>query len=225
MQKHPGTIYFFSFLLAFCSLFYEYALAQVLSVCLGGTTRQYLIVISIFTFSLGLGSIAQYYLAKRFGLRKVFLTVEVLLVLFGASSPFFIALILGPQSFIELDPLKILLSYGMVFLIGLFSGFEIPSLFALAPSSQGKVLGFDYLGMLGASVIFPFFLLPILGTGAGTLFVANLNICFLIWYGFQNKRSSFKAGLYLVNILLGAGIIFYKMALNHFLSSIYLGAI
>lgn len=225
MQKQTRIIYFFSFLLAFCSLFYEYALAQVLSVCLGGTTKQYLIVISLFTFALGLGSLAQYFIVKKYGLRQIFLSIELLLILFGASSPFLIAFLLNPENSMIPYTLKIFISYGTVFLIGLFSGFEIPCLFALAPSSQGKVLGYDYLGMLGASVVFPFFLLPVLGTGAGTLFVANLNVSFLIWYGFHEKKTFQKFAFYSLNLLFAIGILFFEAPINNYLSLIYLGSV
>lgn len=225
MFLNRKLIYFFSSLLAFCSLFYEYALVQILSVYLGGTTKQYLIVVSLFTFALGLGSQLQYYFANRFGFKRVFLGIEILLVLLGAVSPFLIAIILDPM--VKWMPLgvKLLISYSTVFFIGLLSGFEIPSMFRLAENSQGKVLGFDYIGMLAASVLFPFWFLSSLGVGASSIFVANLNFTFVICYGTYKKNSWIRLGLAALNLMIFILVIYGKDNINHLLSQIYLGSL
>jgi spermidine synthase len=71
------------------------------------------------------------------------------------------------------------ISYFLVFSIGFASGFELICLFTLLPQNHGKILTFDYLGMLAAALLFPYYLLPELGVGASTVLVATLNLAAL----------------------------------------------
>lgn len=213
-------VYFFSFLLAFCSLYYEYVSAQVMSVYIGGTKGQYLIIISLFTCALGIGALLFNRLNKKFSVKRIFITIEILLTLLGGASPYLISYLLGGNSPATL--LDIILSYGLIFLIGLLSGFEIPCLFELAPNRQGKILAFDYLGMLAVSWVFPFLLLPHLGSGAGVLFVASLNLLALIWL--LPKRNIWMKPIFGV-LCFSLIILIVKNAdsLNHVLTALYLG--
>ncbi len=223
ISSRPVVIYFFTFLLAFCSLFYELVYAQVLAVCLGGTKNQYLTIICLFTCALGFGSIVQGKLRQRFPLRKTFFTIEVLLTLLGSTGPFIITWILQPGTSPFWSTIAVFSAYFIVVVIGFLSGFEIPSLFAMLENSQGKILAFDYFGMLIASVAFPFYFLPELGTAASTLVVAGSNVMGLIWL-----RSD-KPNLYVNWILYGACaayiafVISKKEELDLFLSHLYLG--
>lgn len=222
-QRNPRTVYLFTLLLAFCSLFYELVYAQVLSVCLGGTKNQYLTIIALFTCALGFGSIVQARLKQKYSLRKTFFLIEVLLTLLGSLGPFFITWILQPGEGQQWLMLKVLTSYLVVFIIGFLSGFEIPCLFAMVKDAQGKILAFDYLGMLVASISFPFFFLPHLGTASSTLVVAGANAFALIWLRSDepNPKSTILLNLIVVAYLLG--IIFWKEDLNIILSRLYLG--
>jgi predicted membrane-bound spermidine synthase len=225
MTRRPSSIYLFSFLLAFSSLFFELVYAQVLSVCLGGTKTQYFTIISLFTCALGFGTIAQGRLRRRFPVRQTFFRIEVLLTVIGSLGPFVITWLLQPRPSALLSILGIGLSYGLVVVIGFLSGFETPSLFALLPDTQGKVLAYDYLGMLVASVSFPLFFLPELGTAASTLTVAGANLLSLVWLRTDHpvKWKSFMLyGSCLVWIAL---IVSKRSELNDFLSSLYLGSL
>lgn len=217
-------VFVFSFLLAFCSLFYELVYAQLLSVCIGGTKTQYLITISLFTTALGLGSLLFNISRRKIELKKLFFWIEILLTLFGSIGPFYIAWLLHPEneSPIWLS-LKICWTYFFIFCIGLLSGFELPCLFSLVKEAHGKIMAWDYLGMLTASILFPFFFLPLLGTAGSTLFVANINIVALIWLYPDKLTNSFKYASYLINVALFCLIVCYRSELNQFLSSIYLG--
>lgn len=214
------TIYLFSILLAFCSLFYELVYAQILSVCLGGTKAQYLIIISLFTCALGLGSILQGQFNSKYETRKLLFRIEILLTILGSIGPFLLAWILRPDES-GTGVINIALAYIIIFIIGLLSGFEIPSLFAMLENSQGKILAYDYLGMLLASVLFPFLFLPYLGTAASTLFVANINVVALIWLSDFSRSGKFAAAV--GNAVMFVLIVLYRSPLNDFLSSIYLG--
>lgn len=215
------AVYLFTFILAFCSLFYELVYAQILSVCLGGTKNQYITIIAIFTFALGLGSIMQARMKKRFESRKLLFWIEFGLTVSGVVCPFLIVWILRPEHPEIFRNLAVYLSYFFVFLVGFLSGFEIPCLFDMVENAQGKVLAFDYLGMLAASVLFPFLFLPYLGTAAGLLVVVGFNILALIWLSIGNEGV--KISLYGLTFLYMAGMIYYRTELNLVLSNLYLG--
>ncbi len=224
MTSNRSVVYLFSFLLAFCSLFYELVYAQILSVCIGGTKTQYLITISLFTSALGIGSLLFHFFKIKIEGRRLFFWIELLLTLLGSIGPFYIAWLLQVESdSSNWITFKIIFSYFFIFLIGLLSGFELPCLFALLKNAHGKILAFDYLGMLSASILFPFYFLPSLGTAAGTLFVANINVLALIWLRPVGLNKAFTFFFALINLGLFAIIVSYRSELNATLSEIYLG--
>lgn len=224
MTASRNTVYLFSFLLAFCSLFYELVYAHILSVCLGGTKTQYLLIISLFTCALGLGSLLQDSFRKKYDLRKLFFMVELLLIVLGSAGPFVIAWLLQVKEEVHsITVVKIFFSYFLVFTIGLLSGFEIPCLFNLCDDSHGKVLAFDYGGMLVASVLFPFLFLPYLGAAASTLIIASLNLHALVWLLPQEVTPRQKFFFHLGVVALIVSLAFLKYELNSFLGLLYLG--
>ena len=225
MKRNNHLIYFYSFLLAFCSLNYELVFAQILSVSIGGTKTQYLITISLFTSALGLGSIIFGQFKERFDLKKIFFNMEMLLIILGISGPFVITWLLqASPSVSEWMTIKYILSYFFVFLIGFLSGFEIPCLFSLDDQNHGKILAFDYVGMLMASLYFPLFALPRLGTAGVFLTTAALNQFALVWIKpFENKHvQKLFHSLIVLEILL---LFLYRSFFNQLLSSIYLKGI
>jgi spermidine synthase len=222
MKTSAREIFLFSFLLAFCSLFYELVFAQLLSVCIGGTKIQYLITISLFTSALGLGSLCFNYFREKIETKKLFFRIEVLLTLMGSVGPFFIAWLLEAKTEAGIiTSLKVTFSYFFIFVIGFLSGFELPCLFRLLDESHGKIMAWDYLGMLMASILFPFLFLPYLGTAASTLFVANINVIALIWLRPEMKKS-IRVLSYVVNLILFCCIVCYRSDLNHILTTFYL---
>jgi spermidine synthase len=216
-------VYFFSFLLAFCSLFYELVYAEVLSVCIGGTKIQYITTIALFTCALGFGSISFSRFSPKERLRKTFFTVELLLMILGAIGPFVITWLLQPGGLPALALPKLLLSYGVIFVIGFLSGFELPSLFAMKENAEGKILAMDYLGMLVASVSFPLFFLPVFGAGASTMLVALSNGAALIWLRSERPEKNFTIFYSLILVAFMALVMFQRTSLNGILSSLYLG--
>lgn len=223
MSSSP-SVYFFSFLLAFCSLFYELVYAEILSVCIGGTKIQYITTISLFTCALGLGSITFKKFSAPETLRRNFFTVELLLMLLGGAGPFFITWILQPGGTPGLGTIKLISCYSVIFFIGFLSGFELPFLFSLKDKSEGKILAMDYLGMLVASVSFPLLFLPSLGAAASTLLISLTNGAALIWLRpGENRSKSVTIILSVILILVMIFMLGQREALNHFLSVLYLG--
>lgn len=222
MKGSVALTYFLSFLLAFCSLSYEFIFAHILSICIGGTKFQYLLTISIFTFALGIGSILFNFLKRRYSPGLILFITEILLTLLGSSGPFFITWLLNIRHFetVDYSILKIL-SYSIIFLVGLLSGLEVPCLFTYSENKHGQILSFDYLGMLVASLFFPLIGLPILGSAGTGLFVSNLNL-FAIMLIYPFSKASWR-WISLVIILSTNGVIFYYLDwLNELLSRIYL---
>lgn len=217
------TVYFFSFLLAFCSLFYELVYAEVLSVCIGGTKIQYITTIALFTCALGFGSLSFGKFTSPENLRRNFFRVELLLMLLGGTGPFLITWLLQPGGIPFLSPVKLGITYSVIFGIGFLSGFELPSLFALQKDAEGKILAWDYIGMLVASVAFPLFFLPNLGTGASTLLVALTNGAALIWL--RDGKKGLVPTIFFYAILFGLMILVasQRESLNEILSALYLG--
>ena len=222
METRNWEVFLASFLLSFCSLLYELVYAQILSVTIGGTKTQYLITISLFTSALGIGSLCCNYFLKKTKPKNLLFLVEIALIIMGSLGPFYLVWLLQAKTEIDLlYGIKILLSYCFISLIGFLSGFEVPCLLRMIEDSRGKVLAWDYFGMLVASIVFPFLFLPQLGTAASTLFVANINAIILIWLKPEFKRS-FHILAYIVNFLLFICIFVYRSNLNNILTSLYL---
>ncbi len=186
MQLTASSIYFLSFLLAFCSLVYEFIFAQILSVTIGNTKNQYLITISIFTFALGCGAIATHFTKDKIHPKKNLFLVEIFLTILGSLGPF-IMLYLSSSG----NQGLLFLSYLIIFIIGFLSGFEIPCLINLGTGLKGKILAFDYIGMLAACLLFPLIILPILGIAGGAIFISLLNGIAFFWLTDFKKSSKF----------------------------------
>mgnify|MGYP000542487314 CR=1 FL=1 len=63
---NPRLLYFLSFIFAFCSLCYEFMLANALSLLFGGTEIRYMIVIGLYMGALGFGSLITDPLVRKF---------------------------------------------------------------------------------------------------------------------------------------------------------------
>ncbi len=161
--------------LAFCSLAYELIFTQVLSVIFGSQLKQYNLTVSLFTCSLGFGTLVFHHLFPKYHWKKIFLWVEISLAIMGSLGPFLIVI----SANIMPHFLAYTFSLGLIFFIGFFSGFELPLMIQLLRNHQGVILASDYLGMVLAAVATPFFLLFCFGVGSSALVVAFTNLFFL----------------------------------------------
>lgn len=138
-----------------------------------------------------------------------FISIEMCLGLIGAFSVpacyFFFAMSdsSGYQFFV----------LSLVSIIGTLTGFEIPLLIRILSNENGldekvsDVLTFDYLGALGATLLFPFLLLPFVGLYRSSLLFGLINIIIsLLTLRIYHKRITLenrkKNLLYLGNICL-----------------------
>jgi spermidine synthase len=164
------------FVIATCGLVYELLAGTIASYLLGDTITQFSTVIGVYLFSMGLGSFASRFIARRLVAR--FIEVEVLVGLFGGFSAAGLFL-----AFADLGAFRVVL-YFWVVLIGVLVGLEIPLLLRILKDQLqfhdlvSKVLSLDYLGALVASLIFPLWLVPKLGlVRASFLFgIANVAV-------------------------------------------------
>src|SRR5438105_5679508 len=140
------------FLIAACGLIYELIAGTLASYLLGDSVFQFSTVIGAYLFAMGIGSFLSRFTGR--GLVARFISIELLVGLVGgfSSSLLFLA-------FAYTQSFRLLL-YVIVILIGTLVGLEIPLLMRILRSRVdfrelvSNVLTFDYLGALGASLLF-----------------------------------------------------------------------
>lgn len=177
----PSARLLLSFVLvvATCGLVYELITATMASYLLGDSVTQFSLVIGVYLSAMGLGSWLSRFVEKRLANRFVHVQL-IIAVVGGFSAP---ALFLG---FSVLDSIRPLL-FAILIIIGTLVGLEIPLLMRLMPGEQqlkdlvARVLAFDYIGALLASIAFPLALLPWLGLVRTSLLFGSLNAGVALW--------------------------------------------
>ncbi|HEX6369369.1 MAG TPA: polyamine aminopropyltransferase [Longimicrobium sp.] len=166
-------------LIAACGLVYELVAGALASYLLGDSVLQFSTVIGTYLFAMGVGSWLSRWVHR--GLAARFVTVELMVAVVGGFSSTLLFL-----AFAFTDAFQLLL-YTLVFIIGALVGLEIPLLMRLL---QGRlefkdvvanVLTFDYLGALGASLLFPLVLVPRLGMVRSALLFGIVNALVALW--------------------------------------------
>jgi spermidine synthase len=165
--------------IATCGLVYELLAGTLASYVLGDSITQFSIIIGIYLSALGAGAWLSRFLEKELARRFVEVELSVA-VLGGASAPLLFL------SFAHLSFFHIVL-YGVVFMIGVLVGLEIPLLMRILKDHLdfkelvARVLAFDYAGALIASLLFPIFLVPKLGLVRTSLMFGFLNAGVGLW--------------------------------------------
>ena len=149
------------FVVATCGLIYELLAGTLASYVLGDSVKQFSLIIGIYLFSMGIGAWVSKLIDRS--LARAFLEVELAVALLGGFS--------APVLFLSygwLAHFPILL-YLVVGLIGILVGLELPLLMRILQDQLNfkdlvaRVLMFDYIGALAASILFPMLLVPYLG--------------------------------------------------------------
>jgi spermidine synthase len=165
--------------IATCGLVYELLAGTLASYVLGDSITQFSIIIGIYLSALGVGAWLSRFLEKELARRFVEVELSVA-VLGGASAPLLFL------SFAHLSFFHVVL-YGVVFMIGVLVGLEIPLLMRILKDHLdfkelvARVLAFDYAGALIASLLFPIFLVPKLGLVRTSLMFGFLNAGVGLW--------------------------------------------
>lgn len=172
-------------LIAACGLIYELIAGTLASYLLGDSILQFSTVIGTYLFAMGVGSWLSRYVGR--GLVARFIAIELMVGLVGgfSSSILFLA-------FAYTQAFRLIL-YLLVTLVGILVGLEIPLLMRILKDRfqfrdlVAHVLTFDYLGALGASLLFPLLLVPKLGLVRGAILFGMINAAVALWSTFLFK--------------------------------------
>lgn len=167
------------FLIAACGLIYELIAGTLASYLLGDSVLQFSTVIGAYLCAMGIGSWLSKFIAR--GLVTRFITIELMVGLVGgfSSSLLFLA-------FAYTTSFRFVL-YALVVIVGILVGLEIPLLMRILKERfafhdlVANVLTFDYLGALGASLLFPLLLVPKLGLVRSAILFGLLNAAVALW--------------------------------------------
>ena len=178
MNKTP-LLFLNVLIIATCGLIYELLAGTLSSYVLGDSVTQFSLIIGIYLFAMGVGSYLSSFIEKK--LPEKFIDVELAVAVIGGFS--------APMLFFAFAKLSYfaLVLYGTVFLIGMLVGLEIPLLMRILKDELdfkdlvSRVLAFDYIGALVASLLFPLFLVPKLGLNRTSLLFGMLNAGVAIW--------------------------------------------
>jgi spermidine synthase len=194
LSTNLGILLFITVLLiAACGLIYELIAGTLASYLLGDSVLQFSTIIGCYLFAMGIGSALSRYIDR--GLAYRFVWIELLLgVIGGCSSALLFLAFAYTQGFQ-------LLMYSLVVVIGILVGLEVPLLMRLVRGRYhfrdvvAHVLTFDYLGALGASLLFPILLVPYLGLVRSAMLFGVINVLVALWstFLFANQISAVRA--------------------------------
>lgn len=197
-------------IIATCGLVYELLAGTLASYVLGDSVTQFSLIIGIYLSAMGVGAWLSRFIDTDLGRR--FIQIEIGVALVGGLSAPLLFLTFARLSFFAV------VLYGMVFLIGVLVGLELPLLMRIVKDHLdfkemvSRVLAFDYLGALVASLLFPLFLVPHLGLTRTSLAMGILNAVVGLWgtWVLQPLIAGSVVGLRLqavgVIVLLGIGL-------------------
>lgn len=171
-------VYLLSFLLAFCSLSYEFIMIKILSLTVGGRTLNYNLIVSIFTFSLGIGALYSEKVGKDQAIKKL-ASLEFLISWVG---------ILGPLVLLIIHSRLLGVAFGLI--IGFLTGYELPLLLKIKDEHDSEIIGFDYLGMFLASLVTPLVLFRWVGLVPALLAIGFSNLFMATVLRFPHRKIS-----------------------------------
>lgn len=199
--------------IATCGLVYELLAGTLASYVLGDSITQFSLIIGIYLFAMGVGSWLSRYLDRA--LARRFIDIELAVAILGGTSAPLLFLAFSRVSYFYL------VLYLIVFGIGVLVGLEIPLLMRILKDNLdfkdlvSRVLAFDYIGALVASILFPILLVPKLGLVRTSLLFGMLNAGVGLW-GTWLMRPLIKGS---VSSLRGKAIIVLAILLIGFIKA------
>ncbi|MFQ3225283.1 MAG: spermidine synthase [Lentimonas sp.] len=170
-----------------CGLAYEYTLSKIASDLLGNSVQQWAIIIALMLFFMGIGADLQQYIEDK----KLIGALVCSQIILGIAGGFGSILILF--SFSLFPAQFIIIQYGLISIIGLMIGFEIPLLTRInqfysedVKTNIARILKMDYIGAL-CGALFWVFVLPryftMVETGyiIGLITLATTALCLVIF--------------------------------------------
>jgi spermidine synthase len=178
MNRTP-ILFFNVLIIATCGLVYELLAGTLASYVLGDSVTQFSLIIGLYLFALGIGAWLSRFVETA--LARTFIEVELGVALVGGWSAPLLFL-----SFARLEHFQPIL-YGLVCVIGTLVGLELPLLMRILQDQLdfkelvARVLTFDYIGALAASLLFPLLFVPKLGLVRTSLVFGLLNASVGLW--------------------------------------------
>ncbi|HEU4386527.1 MAG TPA: polyamine aminopropyltransferase [Blastocatellia bacterium] len=198
-------------IIATCGLVYELLAGTLASYVLGDSVTQFSLIIGLYLSAMGAGSWLSRFIESS--LARAFVEVELAVALLGGVSAPLLFLTFSKVGYFHV------ILYTVVFAIGMLVGLEIPLLLRILKDLLdfkeliARVLTFDYIGALVASLMFPIFLVPKLGLVRTSLVFGILNAAVGLWgtWLFRPIIRGQVAGLRgragLILVLLAVGVI------------------
>lgn len=178
-MKRPPLLFLNVLIVATCGLIYELLAGTLASYVLGDSVTQFSLIIGIYLFAMGVGSWLSRFIDK--GLARRFVDIELAVAVLGGFSAPLLFLAFSRVSYFYI------VLYLVVFAIGAFVGLEIPLLLRILKDKiefkelVSRVLAFDYIGALLASILFPILFVPKLGLIRTSLIFGMLNAGVALW--------------------------------------------
>jgi spermidine synthase len=178
-MKRPPLLFLNVLIVATCGLIYELLAGTLASYVLGDSITQFSLIIGIYLFAMGVGSWLSRFIDK--GLARRFVDIELAVAVLGGFSAPLLFLTFSRVSYFYV------VLYFIVFAIGVFVGLEIPLLLRILKDEiefkelVSRVLAFDYIGALVASILFPILFVPRLGLIRTSLIFGMLNAGVALW--------------------------------------------
>ncbi|MFQ5588471.1 MAG: polyamine aminopropyltransferase [Nitrospiria bacterium] len=195
-RKEISILIISIFIAGLCSIIYELLISTASSYFLGDSVKQFSITIGLYMAAMGMGSYISRLIKKN--LLSKFIAVEILLGFLGGMSVPILYFCYAYTRFYSFYMVLVILA------IGILIGLEIPLLTRIMQRyytlkiNISTVLSIDYLGALIATLLFPFILLPFLGTFKSALFfgLINMGIGFLNLWCFRDTLQIQRRKLY-----------------------------
>jgi len=197
-RKEMSVLIISIFIAGLCSIVYELLISTASAYFLGDSVKQFSITIGLYMAAMGIGS----YLSRliKNNLLSKFIAIEILLGFLGGMS---VPILYFCYAYTDTYTLYMIL---MILAIGTLIGLEIPLLtrimehYYVLKINISNVLSIDYFGALIATLLFPFILLPFLGTFKSALFfgLINMGIGFLNLWCFRDVLNIGRRRLYAV---------------------------
>ncbi len=226
-NKETKILIFSVFIAGLCSIIYELLIATASSYFLGDSIKQFSITIGAYMAAMGVGSYLSRLISDENLLIK-FIRFELLLGLIGGLSVPLLYAAFAYTNYFQTS------SIALTICIGILIGLEIPFLSRLLEKyyslkiNISNVLSVDYFGALIATLVFPFLLLPALGTFKTSLFfgLINMSIAVILLWSFSEVISiSKKKILWLhtlfVTLLLGGTFAISNTLLSEWSNNLY----
>lgn len=174
-----SLLYLNVLIIATCGLVYELLAGTLASYVLGDSVTQFSLIIGVYLSALGVGAWLSSFIKQN--LARCFIEVELGVALLGGVSAPLLFFCFARLSWFQ--PIL----FGLVFAIGTLVGLELPLLMRILKDHLkfedliARVLTFDYIGALLASLMFPLFLVPNLGLVRTSLIFGMLNALVGLW--------------------------------------------